>query len=228
MKINRKRSEELQQTIMSSPALMRELSEKVAELLGDHIALAEGTSYVFVPRVYTRPVFWPEVYTAASVVERIPYGVAGPLDPLIAKRLNKMRFSYKAVTDPTPEPAGPTPQPSAALLRKAIMNKPELFMQLSESIAEVLTQHGVTFAKDETFAFIPVVVNRPLFNGQLAATTPIPVPPTKPAHLVALGNAMVEIEDDGFDFGTIPGVIINGIPAPEILLALEKQRIAYT
>jgi hypothetical protein len=85
-----KRSEELRQTILGSPALLKALSEKVADVLGDSVALPENTTYVFVPRVYSRPTFWPEVYATASVRERIPFGGAGPLDPEIAKVMDSV------------------------------------------------------------------------------------------------------------------------------------------
>lgn len=222
MKVIEKRSEELQQAILSNPALLSELSEKVAGVMGGRVTLPEGTTYVFVPRVYSRPTFWPEVYATASVRERIPLGGAGPLDPQIAKRLNETRISSQAVEDPTPEPA------SSSFLRTEILRNPELFMQLSETIAEVLAQHGVGVAKDETFAFIPVAVSKPVFSSQLTWTTPLPLPPSKPVMRAAVGSAMAHFDYYDFEYEFDPGTIINGIPAPEILQALEQQRIAYT
>jgi hypothetical protein len=222
MKVIEKRSEELQQAILSNPALLSELSEKVAGVLGGRVSLPEGATYVFVPRVYSRPTFWPEVYATASVSEYIPFGGAGPMDPHVARQLNEMRISFQAVKDPTPEPAG------SSFLRKEILRNPELFMQLSETIAGVLEQHGVGFAKDETFAFIPVVVNKPIFSSQPTWGTPMPIPPSKPVMRAAVGSAMAHFDYYEFEYEFDPGTIINGIPAPEILQALEQQRIAYT
>jgi hypothetical protein len=225
MKVNQKRSEELQQTILTSPDLLRELSEKVAGVLGDRVTLSEGATYVFVPRVYSRPTFWPEVYATASIIERIPFGGAGPLDPQVAKQLNEMRVAYQTVEDPSPEPAN-------SRLRREILHNPELFLQLSETLAEVLTQHGVTFAKDETYAFIPVIVKKPVFSGQLAWGTPMPIPPSRPAMRVASDRVVAHFDyyefNFEFEYELDPGTIIDGIPAPEILQALEQQRIVYT
>ncbi len=219
MKLIHKRSEELQQTILGSPALLKELSEKVAEVLDDRIKLPENATYVFVPRVYSQPTFWPEVYATASVREYIPFGGAGPLDPQIAHKLNEGRITYQAVKDSNPLPARPS-------LRMDILRSPELFLQLSETLAGVLAEHGVTFGKEETFAFVPVVVKKPLFAGQLAAATPFPLP-SPAAVIVAAAHRMWEhYHFEEFEFEFDPGVIIDGIPAPEILLALEQQRIA--
>lgn len=218
MKTIRKRSEELQQTILDSPALLKDLSEKVAEVLGNRITLPENATYVFVPKVYSRPTFWPEVYATASLRERIPFGGAGPLDPQIAKQLNEGRITYQMAKDPTPEP-------SRSSLRMDILRNPELFLQLSEAFAGVLAEHGVTFNKDETFAFIPVVVKKPVFAGQLAAGTPLPDPPAMYATMIAAHSLWEHYHIEEFEFD--PGVIIDGIPAPEILLALEQQRIRY-
>ena len=221
MKVIRKRSEELQQTILMSPALLQDLSEKVAGLLGDRVELPEGATYVFVPRVYSRPTFWPEVYAMGSFRERIPFGGAGPLDPQVAKQLNEVRIPYQAAEDSNPLPA-------RFSLRRDILRNPELFLQLSEALAEVLAQHGVTFAKDETFAFIPVVVKKPVFAGQLAAGTPMPIPPSMPRMMVAAHRRWEHYHYHEFEYEFDPGVIIDGIPAPEILQALEQQRIAYS
>ena len=110
MKMIPKRSEELRQSILGSPALLKALSEKVADVLGDSVALPENTTYVFVPRVYSRPTFWPEVYATASVRERIPFGGAGPLDPEIAKVMDQERITYQSKE----EPGSPRCSPSTA------------------------------------------------------------------------------------------------------------------
>lgn len=215
MKVIRKRSEELQEIILGSPDLLKALSEKIAGVLGDQIKLPKNASYVFIPRVYRRPTFWPEVYVAASYMEHIPFGGAGPLDPQVAKQLNEIRIPYQAVEDSNP-------LPPRVNMRMEILRNPELFLQLSEGLAGVLAGHGITFSKDETYAFIPVVVKKPVFAGQLATVSPKPEPP----QLAANGLWQhYHIDEEEFEFD--PGVIIDGIPAPEVLQALEQQRIAY-
>ena len=217
MKMIPKRSEELRQSILGSPALLKALSEKVADVLGDSVALPENTTYVFVPRVYSRPTFWPEVYATASVRERIPFGGAGPLDPEIAKVMDQERITYQSKEEPDPEPW-------RSRLRKEILRSPQLFMQLSQVMAKVLAEHGITFARDETFAFVPVLVKKPVFAGELATPT-IPLPPPRLAAMFSVHSWWERHHAEEFEWEFDPGVIIDGIPAPEILLALEKQRI---
>ena len=220
MKVISKRSEELQQAILGNPELLKALSEKIAEVLGERIALPENATYVFVPRVYRRPVFWPEVYVTASIRDYIPFGGAGPLDPHFALKLDKDRIAHQIPTqlvrDSNPLPA------KVVNMRLEILRDPELFLPLSEGLAEVLAEHGISFAKDETFAFVPVVVKKPVFSGELAAVSPKPEPPQIVAH-----GMWHHYHADQAEFEFDPGVIIDGVPAPEILQALEQQRIAY-
>ena len=227
MKEIRKRSEELQQTILGSPALLQALSDKVAAVLGDRVELPDNTTYVFVPKVYSRPTFWPEVYATGSKLEVIPFGGAGPLDPEIAKIMDQERITYQAQQEPDPEPwkAGPDPTPWRSALRKAILRSPELFMQLSESMTAVLAEHGVTFARDETFAFVPVLVKKPVFAGDMVASPTLPLPPPRLAAHLAVHAEWLHHHLDEYEWEFDPGVIIDGIPAPEILVALEKMRL---
>lgn len=224
MKILQKRSKELQQSIVRNQDLLKDLSHIIDKMMSGRIELPDDKTYVFVPRVYSRPVFWPEIYTAASIRERIPFGGAGPLDPQLAVLLDKDRISTARILDPTPEPAKTD-------LRTQILNDPKLFLQLSEALTEVLSKHDVSFEANETFAFIPVVVDKPMFKGQLAAGTPMPIPPSVQAMIMAERrlweiHLTEELEFD-FEIEFDPGVIIDGIPAPEILVALEQVRIKY-
>lgn len=220
MKVIRKRSEELQETILGNPQLLKALSDKIAEVLGDRIKLPGNATYVFVPQVYRRPTFWPEVYAAPSSVVYIPFGGAGPLDPHFALKLDQDRIAHQIpqhmVRDANPLPA------KVVNMRMEILRDPELFLPLSEGLAGVLAEHGIKFARDETYAFIPVMVKKPLFSGELVAINPQPEPPGILFHGIWQHHHAEELEYE-FD----PGVIIDGIPAPEVLQALEQQRIAY-
>ena len=209
MKLIADRTEELQQGILRNPSLLKELSQTVAKVIGEKIALPTDTTYVFVPRVYSRPTFWPEVYAMASVLEHIPFGGAGPIDPQIAKYLEKDRMAHHATKDSTSE-SNPTS------MREDILKNPKLFMPLSEAIAKVLANHNVTFKANETFSFIPVVVKKPIFNGQVTAVAPL------------AENSIWELNHtEELDVVLDPGIIINGIPAPDLLVALEQQRIGW-
>ena len=142
------------------------------------------------------------------------------MDPQIAIHLDKDRIAYQAVEDPTPEPIQPN-------LREDILRNSDLFVPLSEAIAKVLANHNITFNTNETFAFIPVSVIKPVFTGQITAGTPMPIPPSLPAMLMAEQRMWKLYYAEEFDLELDPGVIIDGIPAPELLVALEQQRIGF-
>ena len=225
MKVLPERSEELQQAIVRNQELLKNLSNRIAEVLKKNgIKLADDYTYVFVPQVYRKPVFRPEIYIASSSLKPFPpIGVAGPLDPQFAVIINNDRIrTVTTKKDPTPEPALPS-------LRKDILKNPDLFLALSESIAEIFSHHNIKFNTDETFAFIPLVVKRPLFEGQLAADDPVPVTSAHSLVTAVIDNPWAQLQVDSFDWDSVfdPGVIINGIPAPEILVALERQRIGF-
>nr|MCU0296526.1 hypothetical protein [Candidatus Nanopelagicales bacterium] len=65
MKELTERSRELQDNILRNQALLRDLSERVAQVLKGQVELPEDTMYLFVPKVYRRPLFLPEVYMTA-------------------------------------------------------------------------------------------------------------------------------------------------------------------
>jgi hypothetical protein len=128
------------------------------------------------------------------------------LSERIAEILDEQRIAYK---DPTPEPAGD--------LRRQILQNPELFAELSQAIGEVLKHHGLTLAKGETFGFLPAMKTKPIFIGEVM-TPLIPLPPPKTKRW------------DGYhQWEQFPEIRrwFDGIPAPEVLVAIEKQRIAH-
>lgn len=224
MKVLPKRSEELQQAIVRNQKLLDNLSNRIAEVLKENgIKLADDYTYVFVPQVYRKPVFRPEIYIAAS--SRIPFppiGVAGPLDPQFAVIINKDRISKATINAPVSEPGLPS-------LRKDILKNPDLFLALSESIAEIFSKHNIKFSVDETFAFIPLVVEKPFFEGQLTADESLPIKSAHSLLRAGMDKNWPQLQVESFDWDSIfdPGVIIDGIPAPEILVALERQRIGF-
>ena len=163
------RSLELRDTILRNRALLKDLTDRVAEVLAGKVELPEGTTYVFVPRVYRRPIFLPEIYVAATEqgVIRDRFGLAGPYDPWIVEILNQDRLELARKTDPTPQPIKE--------LRAQILGNPELLKGLSTAIAEVLDHHGVVLGAEETYGFDAVSVEQPVFAGQVSAT-PLPSP----------------------------------------------------
>jgi hypothetical protein len=207
-----RRSHELQETILRNKVLLKDLSERIAGVLEGKVELPENLTYIFVPRVYRRPVFLPEIYIAAVDQSAIPdrIGLAGPYDPWIVKILNKDRLELMRKVDPTPQPAMD--------LRAQILRSPELFEALSQAIATVLESHGVTLAADETYAFDAQTVEQPIFAGEISATPiTLPAPRGVVAAAVATGAQHAQM-------AYFPRWFI-GIPRPELLAVLEKQRL---
>jgi hypothetical protein len=214
MKELRERSRALQETILRNKALLAELSERVADVLKGRVELPEDQVYVLVPKVYRRPIFLPEVFIAAvdqGVIEdRI--GMVGPHDPWVVKILDKQRIAVQAVEK---ENAYASP----ADLREQILADPALFAELSNTVAEVLQKHGVTLAADETYAFDALTLRRPIFAGEVSATPlPLPKPPEASGGRFAAYRRPQQVE--------LMPPWFEGVPAPEMLVVLERMRLA--
>jgi len=149
-----KRSEELRDRIIKDEKLLRDLSETISGILKGKVKLEEDETFAFVPLVYKKPVFAPEIFISESTspIEKIPsFGIAGPYDPDILNVLEKYRLR---ADDPVPIKS----------LREQILGNRALLKELSEGISKVLMQHGVAFETDETYAFLPVVFKKPVFT----------------------------------------------------------------
>ncbi|MCW3137240.1 MAG: hypothetical protein N2V76_02230 [Methanophagales archaeon] len=157
-----KRSEELRDRIIKDEKLLRDLSETISGILKGKVKLEEDETYAFVPLVYKKPTFSPEIFTSAVPIEKIPFGGAGPLDPDILVVLEKFRLRND---DPVPIKS----------LRKQILGNRALLKELSEGIFRVLTEHGVAFETDETYAFMPVVFKKPVFDHELFTSSRVRV-----------------------------------------------------
>jgi hypothetical protein len=212
MKELTERSRELQDNILRNQALLRDLSERVAQVLKGQVELPEDTMYLFVPKVYRRPLFLPEVYMTAIDPDLFPWPqpFPGPLDPWIVHILEKERLPTAGKrADPTPEPATP--------LQAQILGNPALFVALSEGIAEVLARHGVTLGPDETYGFAAVTMRRPIFSGEVQSPV-IPIPPPRPTltRWRTWHGAQEQLR--------IPRWF-EGIPVPELLVELDRMRL---
>jgi hypothetical protein len=207
------RSRQLQDSIMGNKALLGELCERIAQVLDGRVELPDDQTYVFVPRVYRRPLFLPEIFVAAQPLGTgpIPRPEPGPYDPWIVKILDRERLDIATA-------AGPDPTPWKDL-REQIMADQALLAELSDAIAGVLGNHGVALAADETYAFEAVTAAKPRFSSQLAAT---PMQILRPPRATSRSMALFERYEQ-LDF--IPRWY-EGVPAPELLAALETQRLA--
>ena len=217
------RSEELRDNIIKNEKLLRDLSETVSRILKGKVKLKDDETFAFVPLVYKKPVFMPEIFASVDSIAMIPpYGIAGPLDPDFLEILEEFRVKYD---DPIP----------ITSLREQILSNKELLNELSISILEVLREHRVVFESDETYAFMPFVFKKPIFGPELFASSPVPQP-VPCASLVMLGpqpeppdspvfstriSAIALIEKYG---GRLPQPF-PGFLDPWLLNELEKYRI---
>lgn len=214
-------SRELRDRILRDKELLRDLSEKIAEILKGKVELGEDEAYTFVPFVYEKPVFAPEIF--AGPVRRVgktelppwwwPWWWKGLPAPEILQHLEKYR-----VTESTAEPDMP--------LGEQILGNKELLHELSETVSSVLKEHGVAISEDVTYVFSPIVYKKPTFAhemfmdvtpSQFAATIaadPTPEP--------AIASAIVLKASESASIGIVTP--IDGIPAPELLYALDKLR----
>lgn len=217
------RSEELRDNIIKNEKLLRDLSETVLRILKGKVKLKDDETFAFVPLVYKKPVFMPEIFASVDAIANIPSpGIAGPLDPDFLEILEKFRVKYD---DPVP----------ITSLREQILSNKELLNELSISILEILREHGVAFESDETYVFMPVVFKKPIFGPELFASSPV-LQPVPGASLVMLGpqpeppdspvfstriSAIALIEKYG---GRLPQPF-PGFLDPWLLNELEKYRI---
>ena len=222
MKEKIERSEELRNNIIKNEKLLRDLSETISRILKGKVKLNDDETFAFVPLVYKKPVFMPEIFASVDSIAKIPsFGIAGPLDPDILDVLEKFRVKYD---DPVP----------ITSLREQILSNKVLLNELSIGILEVLREHGVSFESDETYAFMPVVFKKPIFGPELFASLPLPIP-VPSASLVMLGpqpeppdspviltriSTIALIEKYGIIPRPFPGPL-----DPWLLNELEKYRI---
>ncbi len=69
-------SRELRDRILRDKELLRDLSEKIGEILKGKVEIGEDEAYTFVPFVYEKPVFAPEIF--AGPVQRVGKTVLPP------------------------------------------------------------------------------------------------------------------------------------------------------
>ncbi|MHC1623757.1 MAG: hypothetical protein ACXQTR_04115 [Candidatus Methanospirareceae archaeon] len=224
-------SKELRDRIIRDEILQRDLSEKVAEILNGKVKIEEDEAYTFVPIVYEKPVFAPEILAgpanvAASRMYAIgskyshgwpwwwPWWIGLPA-PEFLRILEELRLWEN---DPTPEPAIP--------LGEQIVRNRDLLRDLAEGVSEILTKHGVVVSEDVMYVFSPMVYKRPIFAHELftgvhaaefAPETLAGPTPQPSAEVAAKLLAVERIAIPWHDIGPI-----DGIPAPEIFYALEK------
>lgn len=219
------KSEVLRDRIIKDEKLLKDLSETISGILKGNVKLEDDETFAFVPLVYNRPVFMPEIFASCeTVVGKIPsFGIAGPLDPEFAVMLEKNR-----VRNDEPLPVGKS-------LREQILSNKMLLKELSVGISKVLVKHGVAFENDETYAFLPVVFKRPVFTpepvpwitsgihafreGSPVMLGPQPEPPDSPTILARVSTiALIE------KYGILPQPFPGPLD-PWLLNVLEKYRI---
>jgi hypothetical protein len=198
------RSQELQEQILRNKALLQALTETTAEVLKGRVEIPDDQVYVFIPRVYRRPLFVPEIFMSAAsdLAYRYPRPEPGPLDPWLVKVLDAHRFDIAA--------QAPSREGVNVDLREQITRDAELLATLSDSIAGILDEHGISLQADETYGFEAVTLRRPIFKVQASAL------PRSLMHRHAAHAQQWEAHLPRW---------YQGIPAPEMLVAMEQMRL---
>lgn len=230
----------LRQCIVENPALQAELATAVAALL-DRKALLEPTlactlvpvvvahgsvpGHVFSSDVNPQPEPPVEAWLDAVLINPQPeppgiHRLAKPEpDPWVRhwwwigvpssellQALERLRL-----TD-LPETAV-APVRDAANLGYRIMADGASLRALSQQIGAALARHGVVLAPGKAFSFVPVVYPRPLFAGEALAPCA-----AAPQMLDLAGAPAGQVQVGGW---VNP---FDGIPPPELLLALKQRR----
>ena len=212
-------SRELRDRILRDKELLRDLSEKIAEILKGKVEIGEGEAYTFVPLVYEKPVFAPEIF--AGPVRRVGkmelppwwWPWIGLPAPEILRHLEKYR-----VMESTPELDMP--------LGEQILGNKELLHELSETVSSVLKEHGVAISEDVTYVFSPIVYKKPTFAHEMFmsvspskfAPMVFADPTPEPARWLRASAVYTPV------IPLPPPTPLDGIPAPELLYALDKLR----
>lgn len=219
-------SKEFRDRILEDENLLKNLSEKISGILEGKVEINEDESYTFVPLVYKKPVFVPELFIG-PVVGILPHEHIGPLQGIIIPRwwwqgipspeilhhLEKYR-----VTEQIPR--------RAMSLGEQILNNQKLLGKLTEGISSVLKEHGVAISEDVSYMFSPIVYKKPTFAHEMfmdvgcSAFSPAVLAAPTPEPSI---EAMAELRAS--EPHLMPKHIIgpiDGIPAPELLHALER------
>lgn len=223
MKEKIENSEELRDRIVRDAKLLSDLSEKISEILHGKVEIGEDEAYTFVPFVFKKPVFAPEVLLGPNMREndRLPWwGWVGIPVPELLEALEQYR-----VNEFTPKPGMP--------LAKQIIGNRELFHELSECVSSILNEHGVVISEDVMYVFSPIVYKKPIFApemlmsvvpqfltfmpGDQIKATPISIP--RPAKWLLASEVYSP------QIPLPPPTPIDGIPAPELLYALDRFRL---
>lgn len=161
-----------------------------------------------------------------SKPDRTP--LCGPLNPEVLDILDKIRIAdvkrLKADKIRT----------SDDLIRR-ILGDAGLMSDLSRSIFKILNEYGIKLAADEGCVFVPKLFNPPVYAQKISSEAVIAEfdpaifagPTPQPAISLKLKRSLAGIID--FPWGHTPGIIDwprwrVGIPAPDLLVALDKLR----
>jgi hypothetical protein len=224
MKEKIENSEELRDRIVRDEKLLSDLSEKISEILHGKVEIGEDEAYTFVPFVFKKPVFAPEVLLGPNMLDTKHlswWWWAGLPVPELLEALEQYRLN-----ELTPEPGMP--------LAKQIIGNKELFRELSECVSSVLKEHGVVISEDVMYVFSPIVYKKPIFapemlmsvipsqfltimSGDQIKATPLPLP--GPAKWLLASEVYTPV------IPLPPPTPVDGIPAPELLYALDRFRL---
>ncbi len=249
MKWNIEKSKRLKEKIANDTKLMKELSERVENTFQEFGVDFKDMSYVFEPRVFSMedgevvevsrkslPALLSAMfeYISAATINEIAIlkylclPQCGPLDPYHLQILEKLRIREIVVDEPV--------RTSVQLMRR-IIGDSRLHARLSEALFEPLIERDY-LGKQDGCVFTPIVFPAPLFAQKVAKAKSMD-------EITGFGPQLYDFADvkSSAGLGTrplpgiieiesqrlTPGVVIDnwwwvGIPAPELLRALEKIR----
>ena len=211
-------SRELRDRILRDTELLRDLSEKVAGILKGKVEIGEDEAYTFVPLVNKKSAFAPEIF-AGPRAEVGPWWWCRywPICGLPPVEFLKVIEKYR-ITEKTSQ--------SGMTLREQILSNKALLQELSEAVSSALNAHGVAISEDVMYVFSPVVYKKPTFAHEMfkdvtpAAFADMVAADPTPQPAIASATALRASESVSWRIVTP----IDGIPAPELLYAMDMFR----
>lgn len=202
--------------------MMKSRAAMVAAISDDLVGIGSGASL-------------DRSMTALKHLYCLPY--CGPIDPTTLAKLEKIRLTEIAHDSVYEMRSTQDPVPHAPLLMNQIMGRKELLKELSESIFGILKDNGIELGENEGCVFTPILFETPIFAQKVTSSEKLSkihgfgpqvyASPTSQSTPTIQVRPFAGVIEHG-DVKTV-GVVVDswwwiGIPAPEILSALDAVR----
>jgi hypothetical protein len=168
---------------------------------------------------------------------RYPWSLVGPLDPDFLRILEKHRLLDSIKDTLNQFKDDPVPISPTLSVMQQIVNNHTLLQEISEGIFGVLAQNGIQFQDNQSCVFVPIVFEAPVYAQQIGMVSQIEDIKGFGPEIYSDSNPLpAKVADAGLIKVMTPAnavfvpairirdIWIEGIPAPEMLRALDVMR----